>query len=333
MHDFRSVTQAFLPVMRALHFLPEPNLAPATPSPTSLSLSTMLTPPQVTRRNLPHWRRSGAIYWVTFRLADSLPAERLAELHREKQAWLGRYPEPWTPGQRADYDTRFNERIQEWLDAGHGSCALAHLEVRACVRECLFRFDGQRLRVHAAVIMPNHVHALLEPLPLAVRDTGISACASDSGVQPIPQAGMPVPLLNQPSAQAGMPVSPPQPTYALSDLLRGIKGASARAANRFLGRTGAFWMDESYDRIVRDEVEYARFTRYLRANPINARLASDQFWLWPSESDTGTPACAFVSGISDTGIPACDSVSGIHPSPQARMPVPLSSPCPPPPTS
>jgi hypothetical protein len=34
----------------------------------------MLTPTQVTRRNLPHWRRSDVIYWVTFRLADSLPA-------------------------------------------------------------------------------------------------------------------------------------------------------------------------------------------------------------------------------------------------------------------
>jgi REP element-mobilizing transposase RayT len=223
---------------------------------------------------------------------------------------------------------------------------LARSEVRACVREGLLRFDGQRLRVHAAVIMPNHVHALLEPLPFSVRDTGIPACASDAKLTSNPQAGMPVPPASQPNPQAGMPVSPPQQTYALSDLLHGIKGASARAANRLLGRTGAFWMDESYDRIVRDQAEYVHFTRYLRANPTKTRLAADQFWLWPSESDTGIPACASTSGTRDTGIPACDSVSDVHPNPQARMPVspptqqhpqagmPVSrAPCPPPPTS
>ena len=257
----------------------------------------MFPPTDISRRNLPHWRRAGMIYWVTFRLADSLPVARLTELYREKECWLARHPEPWTREQRAEHDELFHARVQEWLDAGHGSCALARPEIRALLSECLLRFDGERLRVHAAVIMPNHVHALLEPLPLRSA-TGIPACAPVARTPPNPQARMPV----SPSH------TPPPATHALSDLLRGIKGASARAANQLLNRAGAFWMDESYDRIVRDEAEYDHFRNYLRANPTKTRLSADQFWLWPPV-------------LSDTGIPACASGSGASSNPQAEMPV------------
>lgn len=210
---------------------------------------------QVSRRNLPHWRRDGAIYWVTFRLADSLPQSKLAQLRNEREAWLQANPEPWTSDQVRDHEARFSERVQQWLDAGYGSCALARPDIREAVRACLTRFDGDRLHLHAAVIMPNHVHALIEPLS----DTDIPVCASES------------------NPQTGMSVSPP--ADALSRLLKGMKGASARAANLLLGQSGAFWMDESYDRIVRSEEEYRRFMDYVRTNPSNAGLAPHQYWL------------------------------------------------------
>jgi REP element-mobilizing transposase RayT len=233
---------------------------------------------QVSRRNLPHWRRDGAIYWVTFRLADSLPQAKLAELRNERTAWLQENPEPWTPAQFHDQENRFGQRVQRWLDAGYGSCALARPDIRETVRRCLTRFDGDRLHLHAAVIMPNHVHALIEP----ARDTDIPVCVS----KPNPQAGMPVShprdtdilvCASDQSPQAGRPVPPS--SSQLSRLLKGIKGASARAANQLLGQSGAFWMDESYDRIVRGEEEYRHFRDYIRANPQNAELAADQYWL------------------------------------------------------
>jgi REP element-mobilizing transposase RayT len=262
-------------------------------------MSVSLT--QVSRRNLPHWRRDGAIYWVTFRLADSLPQAKLAELRNERTAWLQENPEPWTPAQFHDQENRFGQRVQRWLDAGYGSCALARPDIRETVRRCLTRFDGDRLHLHAAVIMPNHVHALIEP----ARDTDIPVCVS----KPNPQAGMPVShprdtdilvCASKPNPQAGRPVSHPRDTdilvcasdqspqagrpvppssSQLSRLLKGIKGASARAANQLLGQSGAFWMDESYDRIVRGEEEYRHFRDYIQANPQNAELAADQYWL------------------------------------------------------
>jgi putative transposase len=38
-------------------------------------------------RHLPHWRQDGATYFVTFRLADSLPQTKLDELRRIKEDW------------------------------------------------------------------------------------------------------------------------------------------------------------------------------------------------------------------------------------------------------
>ena len=34
-------------------------------------------PVQIYYRHLPHWRQAGATYFVTFRLADALPQEKL----------------------------------------------------------------------------------------------------------------------------------------------------------------------------------------------------------------------------------------------------------------
>ena len=44
---------------------------------------------------LPHWRQEGVTYFVTFRLADSLPAEKIDPWRRERQEWLNKHPEPW----------------------------------------------------------------------------------------------------------------------------------------------------------------------------------------------------------------------------------------------
>ena len=60
------------------------------------------------RRNLPHLEQDGATYFVTFRLADAIPVERLAELESERTAWLKQNPEPWSDEQQRQYDERFS---------------------------------------------------------------------------------------------------------------------------------------------------------------------------------------------------------------------------------
>jgi len=65
------------------------------------------------------------------------------------------------------------------------------------------------------------------------------------------------------------------PKIAASRLLESLKGATAREANRVLGRTGErFWQAESYDHWVRDDREFERIVAYIENNPVKAGLVS-----------------------------------------------------------
>ena len=65
------------------------------------------------------------------------------------------------------------------------------------------------------------------------------------------------------------------PKVAPSRLLQSLKGATAREANRILGRTGeSFWQAESYDHWVRDEGEWQRIATYIEDNPLESWIGS-----------------------------------------------------------
>jgi type I site-specific restriction endonuclease len=114
--------------------------------------------------DLPHWRQDGATYFVTFRLADSLPQEKLTEWREERDQWLAQHPEPHDAAMRKEYYERFPQRLQQWLDAGTGSCVLALPEVKEIVEKALRHFDGERYRLDEFAVAPNHVHVLVSPL-------------------------------------------------------------------------------------------------------------------------------------------------------------------------
>jgi len=70
------------------------------------------------------------------------------------------------------------------------------------------------------------------------------------------------------------------PSIASPKWLGPLKGFCAHECNRILGRAGqAFWQDESYDHLVRSELEFARIQRYIEHNPVTAGLAltAEQF--------------------------------------------------------
>ncbi|MFN2507246.1 MAG: valine--tRNA ligase [Chthoniobacterales bacterium] len=117
----------------------------------------------ISRRNLPHWQQQGATYFVTFRLADSLPQDKLAQLEEERRLWLTRHPEPWSDAVRAEYYRRFSAKLDEWLDAGFGSCVLKDERAGRVVADALKHFDGERYELGSWIVMPNHVHAIVTP--------------------------------------------------------------------------------------------------------------------------------------------------------------------------
>jgi putative transposase len=94
------------------------------------------------------------------------------------------------------------------------------------------------------------------------------------------------------------------PKIAASRLMKSLKGATAREANRLLGRTGRpFWQKESYDHWVRNELEWRRIVAYIENNPVKAGMVSQAGdYRWSSAGvDTSvdaarTSACATKAG-------------------------------------
>jgi len=71
----------------------------------------------------------------------------------------------------------------------------------------------------------------------------------------------------------------PRPGYDLPTILQGIKGISANRCNKLLRYKSTFWMDESYDHIVRDAKELMAFRNYIAGNPAKAGLKPDEYSL------------------------------------------------------
>jgi REP element-mobilizing transposase RayT len=115
----------------------------------------------VSRRNMPHWRQEGAVYFVTFRLADSLPQECLAELRAIRGTRL--QPVALEDHRLEACATEYVQRLDRWLHKGHGNCCLAEPAASEIVEKALHFFDGQRYALGSYVIMPNHVHVLVAP--------------------------------------------------------------------------------------------------------------------------------------------------------------------------
>ncbi|MHB8957511.1 MAG: transposase [Pirellulaceae bacterium] len=197
-------------------------------------------PIQIYWRHMPHWRQDGATYFVTFRLADSLPHSMLEALRSITREWQALRVTMRTEESWAEFYDREMQKVEGWLDRGLGECYLRRPEISAVVQESLLHLDGERCEVGCFVVMPNHVHALIRPLIPAV--------------------------------------------YPLEHLLQVSKGFTARKANRVLDRSGIFWQEESYDRIVRDEEHLYNVIQYIGRNARFANLAEHEVvrWIRPS---------------------------------------------------
>lgn len=78
-------------------------------------------------------------------------------------------------------------------------------------------------------------------------------------------------------------ISESEADFSLNRILQSIKGFSSREINKSRGSRGALWLDESYDRIVRDYDEYLEKWNYIRDNPVRAELcqaSEDYDFLW-----------------------------------------------------
>ena len=182
------------------------------------------------RGYLPHLDRPDTVQSITFRLADAVPTDVLAGWRTELKL-----------SDQEDADdprsAELRKRIERYADQGHGACWLRDERIAAIVQNALLRFDGERYRLLAWVVMPNHVHALIETLP----------------------------------------------EFPLSDVVQSWKSFTAKKANRVLKRTGRFWMEDYFDRYVRDEIHLSATASYIERNPVSAGLVRHAHeWKWSS---------------------------------------------------
>lgn len=97
-----------------------------------------------------------AVYFITFRLRDSLPRESAKQLFLERDRMMRNCT---TNVERARLDAAFAIQLDRELDQNRGSCILGeHAEL---VANALKYFDRRRYELHAWCVMPNHVHAML----------------------------------------------------------------------------------------------------------------------------------------------------------------------------
>jgi REP element-mobilizing transposase RayT len=165
------------------------------------------------RHYLPHFDSPDVTQFVTFRLADSLPATALARLADAQRPETLRH---------------------EMLDHGWGACWLRSEPVARLVENAFLAYDGTRYRIHAWTVMPNHVHVLITVMP----------------------------------------------DYPLGTVVGSWKRFTARKANEHLGRSGAFWQTEYWDRFVRNETHFSAAEEYIDQNPVKAGLVREPL-LWP----------------------------------------------------
>jgi len=106
-------------------------------------------------------------------------------------------------------------------------------------------WHGVKVTLHAAVVMPDHVHLLLTPHNV---DEGVSV--------------------------------------SLAELMHSIKRHSAQEINRSRGETGPLWQREYFDRLIRNEAEFAEKWNYMEANPVKAGIAKagEYRWFWRSRT-------------------------------------------------
>src|SRR5262245_11283867 len=64
----------------------------------------------------------------------------------------------------------------------------------------------------------------------------------------------------------------PFPSWSISRIIKDMKSFTSREANKLLGRRGQFWMEDYFDRYVRNYEHFKNAIRYIENNPVKAKL-------------------------------------------------------------
>ena len=232
---------------------------------------------------MPHFDVPGLVQHITFHLADSLPRSAIERMQQE----LAAIPE-------AERGVARRQRVQELLDSGLGSCVLAESACAQIVQDSLLFGDGDRYHLFAWVVMPNHVHVLIEQIPgwpmskvvqswkrhtsQQIHRLGVSSCT-----RPNADSKSAIPLLgvssctrpNADSKSAIPPLGVSSCTRPNADSKSAIPG----------GGVPPLWQRNYWDRFMRNDRHFQIAKDYIENNPVAAGLVTTpEAWPWSSAS-------------------------------------------------
>ena len=234
---------------------PKPPLPPATPRGWR------------SRGYLPHLDSATLTQAVTVHLADSLPKEVLEKLQSQIAA---------LPEEQQDRERR--QRIEAYLDAGHGCCILREPSIARMVQDAFLFFHAQRYTLRAWVVMPNHIHVLFTPINGWTLNKIVASWKKRTAREIFahwrahPESAprnADLPIGNPPLRNADLPIGP-----------------SPRNANLPIRRRlDPVWHPEFWDRYIRDQQHFNDSLSYIHRNPVKAGLvAHPEDWPWSSAS-------------------------------------------------
>ena len=116
------------------------------------------------RGHLPHWEEEGATYFITFRLADSLPRSVLDRISSERESIVKtaiQLKRDLSADETKKIQKLSTRIVEQYLDNGAGACHLRRPEIANVVVYALDRFGNKRYRVFAWCVMPNRVHVVV----------------------------------------------------------------------------------------------------------------------------------------------------------------------------
>jgi REP element-mobilizing transposase RayT len=118
------------------------------------------------RGYLPHREGEHPIYFVTFRLADSLPRDFVLQLRRRRESTKKVMPaaEAAAGPARATELRSLLRTAERCLDSGLGKCHMRDSRIAKIVADAIQHFRGTRYELLAWCVMPNHVHVVFSPL-------------------------------------------------------------------------------------------------------------------------------------------------------------------------
>ncbi len=200
------------------------------------------------RRNLPHLQPLGGVFFVTCMLQGAIPKqvnEQWIKEHEEELIKLKCQPsDPSYLQLEKEIDRKLWLKREKFLDSRkNGPFYFDDDRLARVAAESLYYWDGKKIELICFCIMPNHVHAVFRTLqPDEVKDSE---------------------------------------KVILMNIMHSIKRYSANRCNRLLQRSGRFWQEESFDRLVRDRKELARIISYVINNPAKAGFCtSPKEWKW-----------------------------------------------------